>query len=236
MSAGRPSGALIDRKLREVSERLKHLRIERGLRLADLAAMTGFSEAHLYRVEEGERALSLSGLLRLADAHGVSASSLLQDSDPPARVSSHDGMAVWTGDEETGEGLMWAENSGRSRFDRDARLGDGADMHATTPEQHIGMALAGCFSMSLARQLAAAGLEPRRVETRAHVSLHVSGDGVAIGSIALETIVDAPEADAARIKDLAQHTRKTCVVARALAAVPVTLEVLQDDGAAASQS
>lgn len=206
--------------------RLKELRSERGLRLADIAAMTGFSEAYLYRVEEGERSPSLAALLRLAEAHGVAPGDLLGAAPEPARVVAHHATAVWDGTERDGEGRMWSSTSAVSRYNRDSRIGaDDAPSGMTTPEQSIGMALAGCFSMSLAQELTCAGFEPRRIETSADVTLGVSAQGIAIQSIELSTDADVPGIPGERLEDLAQHTCKTCVVARALATVPVTLEV-----------
>lgn len=226
MATQRVSSSLIDKTLGGLSERLKELRVKRGLRLSDVAAMTGFSEAYLYRVEEGERSPSLAALLRLAEAHGVAPGELLDGEPEPARVASHAAMAVWEGTEREGEGRMWTTASAVARFNRDSRIGtDDAPGGMTSPEQGIGMALAGCFSMSLAQQLTAAGFEPQRIETRADVKLGVSSQGIAVQSIELKTSASVPEITTARLEDLAQHTRKTCVIARALAAVQVGLEV-----------
>ncbi|WP_320671773.1 OsmC family peroxiredoxin [Patulibacter defluvii] len=226
MATRRVTSRLIDKTLGDLSERLKELRIERGLRLSDVAAMTGFSEAYLYRVEEGERSPSLAALLRLAEAHGVSPGELLDGTPEPARVASHHAMAVWDGRERDGEGRMWTSASAVSRYNRESRVGpDDAPAGMTSPEQGIGMALAGCFSMSLAQQLEAAGFEPQRIETRADVRLGVSSQGVAVQSIELTSTARVPQISAARLDDLAQHTRKTCVIARALAAVQVGLEI-----------
>lgn len=226
MATKRVTGTLIDKTLGELSERLKELRVARGLRLSDVATMTGFSEAYLYRVEEGERSPSLAALLRLADAHGVSAGDLLSGTPEPARVASHEATAVWEGTEEQGEGRMWTTASAVARYNRDSRLGaEGAEAGLSSPEQSIGMALAACFSMSLAQQLAAAGFEARRIETRADVKLAVAADGVGIKAIDLITTADVPGISTPRLDSLAQHTSRTCVVARALAAVPVGVEL-----------
>jgi OsmC subfamily peroxiredoxin len=221
----RVSDDRIDKALRRFSERVKRLRVERGLRLADVASITGFSEAYLYRVEEGDRTPSLAALLRLADAHGISPAELLEGSPEPARAAHHDAVAVWEGGEEEGEGKMWTTASPPVRFNRDSRLGNADPDALSSPEQQIGMALAGCFSMSLAQQLAAAGFDPRRIETAAQVTLGISSQGIAIRSIGLTAEADVSGITPARLEEFAQHTRKTCVIAKALAAVPVTLEM-----------
>lgn len=221
----RVSDDRIDRTLRKFSERVKRLRLERGLRLADVASLTGFSEAYLYRVEEGDRTPSLAALLRLAEAHGIAPAELLEGSPEPARVAQHEAVAVWEGGEEEGEGTMWTTTSPPVRFNRDSRLGTADADGLSSPEQQIGMALAGCFSMSLSQQLAAAGFDPRRIETAAQVALGISSQGIAVRSIVLTAEADVPGIAPARLEEFAQHTRKTCVIARALAAVPVTLEM-----------
>lgn len=226
MAAPRVSSSLIDKTLEGLSGRLKELRVQRGLRLTDVASMTGFSEAYLYRVEEGERSPSLAALLRLAEAHGVAPGELLDGTPEPGRVVSHDAMAVWEGTEREGEGRMWTTASAVVGFNRDSRIDvDRAPAGMSSPEQGIGMALAGCFSMSLAQQLSAAGFEPQRIETRADVKLGVSSQGIAVQTIELRTAANVPGISTPRLEDLAQHTRKTCVIARALAAVQVELEV-----------
>lgn len=232
MATRRVTDDFIDQTLIALSQQLKSLRVARGLRLAELAAMTGLSETYLYRLEEGERAPSLPALLRLAEAHGVSPGELLGRDDEPARVANHHAMATWEGTEQEGEGRMWTTASAVARFDRESRLGgDAGPPGMSSPEQSIGMALAACFSMSLAQQLAAAGFEAERIETRAQVKLAVSADSVAIKGIQLITAAEVPGISTARLETLAQRTSKTCVVARALAAVPVTLELEHVDAA-----
>lgn len=228
MAVERVSGDRIERSLRQLGVRIRALRLERGLRLADLATLTGFSEAYLYRIEENQRSPSLPALLRVADAFGVSAGELLDAPVTHARSASHHGSAVWEGTERDGDGRIWSATSAARRYDLASRLGTGDDEQATSPEEHIGMALAGCFSMSLAQQLEAAGFAPRRIETDADVKLSIGTDGVELSSIALTARADVPDITPGRLDDLAQYTKKACVIARALAAVPVTLTLVTD--------
>ncbi len=62
----------------KVGARLRELRKELGWRLEDLAERTRFSKAYLSRLESGERQPSLSALLRVAQAYGISFSSLFE--------------------------------------------------------------------------------------------------------------------------------------------------------------
>jgi lipoyl-dependent peroxiredoxin len=229
MAVKRVSGDRIARSLHQLGVRIRALRLERGLRLADMATLTGFSEAYLYRVEEGQRSPSLPGLLRIADAFNVSPGELLDAPVSNTRLAVHHGAAVWEGTERDGDGQMWSATSSARRYDLASRLRTSEDEQATSPEEHIGMALAGCFSMSLAQQLEAAGFAPRRIETGADVKLSIGADGVELSSIVLNAHADVPGISPARLEDLAQYTKKACVIARALAAVPVTLTLVADD-------
>jgi transcriptional regulator with XRE-family HTH domain len=64
-----------------VARRLHALRRERGVTLSELAAQTGFSAAHLSRLEKGERQPSIAALLHLARIYGVPVSTLVDDQD-----------------------------------------------------------------------------------------------------------------------------------------------------------
>jgi transcriptional regulator with XRE-family HTH domain len=64
---------------RRVARRLHTLRRERGVTLGALAAQTGFSAAHLSRLEKGERQPSIAALLQLARVYGVPVSMLVDE-------------------------------------------------------------------------------------------------------------------------------------------------------------
>jgi lipoyl-dependent peroxiredoxin len=214
--------------LAQIAERIRVLRVERGFRLVDLAALTGLSEAHLYRLEQGERWPSVPALLTLASVYGVEASLLLSGPSRPQRVALHRSGATWEGQEETGSGVM-VNHAVSVSYNRESRLTstdayDPGSEVAGSPEELIGMAFAGCFSMSLAQQLNAAGFEPRRIEASAEIRLGVSSDQAAITEIRLGCEADVVDIDDARFQEIAQITKRTCVIARALMAVPVTLD------------
>jgi osmotically inducible protein OsmC len=219
----------VDATLRTLAESLRRLRIERGFRLANLAAATGLSEVHLYRLEQGERAPSLSALLTLASVYGVDAAKLLDPGKPPQLITRHRGEAVWEGRESTGSGTM-VTNGATLRYDAASRVSgpdgrSGRDGGIGSPEQLIGAALAGCFSMSLAERLGTAGFDPQRIATTAEVLLAVTPDGVEINEIRLDCQAGVDGIDNARLAEIGQVTKQRCVVSRALAAVPVTLNM-----------
>jgi osmotically inducible protein OsmC len=95
----------------------------------------------------------------------------------------------------------------------------------SNPEEVIGAALAGCFSMALSLGLEQAGATPKSIRTSAAVTLDKDGDGFTIKAIALKTEVAADGLDEAKLRTIAEATKKGCPVSKALAAVPsMTLE------------
>ncbi len=90
----------------------------------------------------------------------------------------------------------------------------------SNPEEVIGAALAGCFSMALSMGLEQGGATPKSIKTHASVTLDKDGDGFTIKAIALTTEVAADNLDDAKLQAIAQATKKGCPVSKALAAVP----------------
>lgn len=109
---------------------------------------------------------------------------------------------------ETGTGLSATFTKG-TRF---------ADEEGSNPEELIGAALAGCFSMQLSAYLAGDGLNPRSVETDATVSMQVGDDGARISRIALSTTIDA-DGDADVLRTHAEAAKNGCPVGKALTGV-----------------
>jgi osmotically inducible protein OsmC len=94
------------------------------------------------------------------------------------------------------------------------------DAAGSNPEELIGAAHAGCFSMAFAGELEKAGYPPTYIHTTARVSIDRTGDGFTITRIALETIAGLPRLDNATFQGLAQAAKEHCPVSRALGAVP----------------
>jgi osmotically inducible protein OsmC len=90
----------------------------------------------------------------------------------------------------------------------------------TNPESLIAAAHAGCFSMALAGDLAAAGFSPTRVHTTAHVTVVKVDGGFGITKIALDCEAEVPKIDDAKFQELAAGAKVGCPVSKALAAVP----------------
>jgi lipoyl-dependent peroxiredoxin len=130
--------------------------------------------------------------------------------------------ASWTGDFKTGRGAMKPENATEIGFSLATRF-EGAK--GSNPEEVLGSALAGCFSMALSVGLEKAGMKPESIRTEASVHLERSGDGFAIKRIDLVNETRATGGDAAKFEQVAAETKKACPVSKALAGVPeITLQ------------
>ena len=96
---------------------------------------------------------------------------------------------------------------------------------STNPEELIGAAHAGCFTMSLANLLSESGHPPADLRTTARVRLEQLDTGFAITRIELQTHGEVPGVDDVTFARLAQQAKDTCPVSRSLAGTEITLEV-----------
>jgi len=127
--------------------------------------------------------------------------------------------AVWKGDLVKGKGTMrLGSGAYEGEYTRASRFEDGP---GTNPEELIGAAHAGCFSMFLSAILSKAGHVPVRIETEAKVHL---GDGPKITLIELSTVGEVPGIDLETFIKFAEEAKKGCPVSQALSAVPMTLK------------
>jgi lipoyl-dependent peroxiredoxin len=131
--------------------------------------------------------------------------------------------ASWQGDLAQGGGRIGVGSGAyEGPFTLRARVEDVE--RSTNPEELIGAAHAGCFTMSLANLLTEAGHSPADLQTTAKVRLEQLDTGFAITNIALNTVGDVPGVDADTFAQLAQQAKDTCPVSRALAGTEITLE------------
>lgn len=93
----------------------------------------------------------------------------------------------------------------------------------TNPEELIGAAEAGCFSMALSSNLEKAGHPAKRISTTANVKLEMVDGGPKITSIDLQTEADVPGIDDATFQEQAEKTKIGCPVSRALAGTEIRL-------------
>ena len=113
-----------------------------------------------------------------------------------------------------GSGAYEGPYSFKSRFEE----GTG-----TNPEELIGAAEAGCFSMALSSNLEKAGHPAKRISTTATVKLEMVDGGPKITVIELETEAEVPGIDAAAFQEQAEKTKTGCPVSRALAGTEIKL-------------
>ena len=131
-------------------------------------------------------------------------------------------QAVWNGGLQDGNGhLKTGSGAVDQNYSFSSRFEEGA---GTNPEELLGAAHAGCFSMALASGLGKAGFSPKRVSTTAAVHLTKTDAGLAISRIDLTTEAEVPGIDAATFAEHAEATKKGCIVSRALAAVEMRLD------------
>jgi osmotically inducible protein OsmC len=126
--------------------------------------------------------------------------------------------AEWKGSLKEGAGTMkLASGAYEGPYTYASRFESG---QGTNPEELVGAAHAGCFSMFLAALLTNAGFVPRRISTTATVHL---GAGPTITLIELKTEAEVPNITEAEFLERAQTAKKNCPVSKALAATETTL-------------
>ena len=126
--------------------------------------------------------------------------------------------AVWKGNLVDGSGIMrLPKGAYEGPYTRASRFEAGP---GTNPEELVGAAHAGCYSMFLSAILSKSGFPPAEIRTTAKVHL---GDGPTITLIELETEGSVPGCDEAVFLEHAEKAKAGCPVSKALAAVPMTL-------------
>lgn len=129
--------------------------------------------------------------------------------------------AEWRGNLREGQGTMkLGSGAFEGRYSFVSRFESGS---GTNPEELIGAAHAGCFSMALSAGLSKAGFTPTRVHTKAKVHLEPVEGGFGITRIELETEAQVPGIDAATFQQQAEGAKKNCPVSKALAGTQIAL-------------
>jgi osmotically inducible protein OsmC len=132
------------------------------------------------------------------------------------------GSAVWQGGLKDGKGAISTESGAL----KDYPYGFAARFEGkpgTNPEELIGAAHAGCFTMALSLILGEAKLIAERMDTKAEVTLEKQADGFAITAVHLTLRAKVPGADAAKFAELADKAKQGCPVSKLLKA-PITLD------------
>ncbi|ABN77341.1 OsmC family protein [Cereibacter sphaeroides] len=127
------------------------------------------------------------------------------------------GSAVWTGDLKTGKGTVSTQSGvlSEAQYGFNTRFEEGP---GTNPEELIGAAHAGCFSMALSNVLGEAGMTAERIETTATVSLEKQGDGFAITAVHLDLTASIPGASEESFREAAEKAKAGCPVSKLMTA------------------
>lgn len=129
--------------------------------------------------------------------------------------------AVWNGTLREGNGrIAFGSGAFEGAYSFASRFEEGT---GTNPEELLGAAHAGCFSMAFAAGLTKSGFPPTRVATKAHVHLDKVGEGFKITTIDLVTDAQVPKIDQAKFMEVAEGAKKNCPVSQALTGVTITL-------------
>jgi len=125
------------------------------------------------------------------------------------------GSAVWSGGLKDGKGAV-STGSGvlkDSQYGFNTRFEDGP---GTNPEELIGAAHAGCFTMALSGQLGQAGMTAQELRTTATVSLEKVEGGFSITAIHLDLVAKIPGASQDAFDKAAQTAKENCPVSKLL--------------------
>ncbi len=125
--------------------------------------------------------------------------------------------AVWQGDLRHGKGSLTTESkvladtpySFSTRFE---------GKPGTNPEELLGAAHAGCFTMALSAQLGEVGIKPERIETTATITFEKLDSGFTITRSHLEVAVKAPGAERAKFELAADKAKTGCPLSKVLKA------------------
>jgi lipoyl-dependent peroxiredoxin len=136
-------------------------------------------------------------------------------------MATRTGSAVWDGTLKQGKGTMkLGSGAFEGPYSFSSRFEEGK---GTNPEELIGAAEAGCYSMALSANLEKAGHPAKRINTTATVKLEMVGGGPKIAKIDLSTEAEVPGINEAKFREQAELTKKTCPVSVALAGTQINL-------------
>jgi osmotically inducible protein OsmC len=130
--------------------------------------------------------------------------------------------AHWQGGLKDGKGTVSTESGvlEKQQYSFGTRFENGK---GTNPEELIGAAHAGCFSMALSMVLGESDMTADSIDTKATVSLDETDSGFEISAIHLDLVAKIPGADKAEFEKAANAAKENCPVSQVLNA-KVTLD------------
>jgi len=135
--------------------------------------------------------------------------------------------AHWQGGIKDGKGTLSTQSGALA----DAPYGFNtrfADQPGTNPEELLGAAHAGCFTMALSKELGEAGMTAESIDTQADVTLDKSDGGFAITAVHLTLKARIPGADRTAFEHAVESAKNGCPVSKVLNA-EITLEAVLDN-------
>lgn len=129
--------------------------------------------------------------------------------------------AQWNGSIMDGKGTMkLGSGAFEGAYSFKSRMEDGT---GTNPEELIGAAHAGCYSMAFSAALGQAGFAPKSIHTKAAVRFDKVEGGFSISKIDLTTEAEIPDIDDAKFQEIAKAAKENCPVSKALAGTEINL-------------
>ena len=126
--------------------------------------------------------------------------------------------AIWEGTLKEGNGTVrLGSGAFEGQYNFSSRFEEGV---GTNPEELLGAAHAGCYTMKLNAELHAEGFPPERIATTANVTLEKLNDVMTITKVVLNIEGKVPGIDEAKFKEIAQTAHDGCIVSIALKAIP----------------
>ena len=123
------------------------------------------------------------------------------------------GSAVWQGSLKDGHGTVSTESGvlSNTQYSFSSRFEHGT---GTNPEELLGAAHAGCFSMQFSALLGEAGLTAEKIETAAAVTVDKVDGGFGITLVHLDLKATIPGADNDTFLKLANKAKESCPVSK----------------------
>ena len=141
-------------------------------------------------------------------------------------MTTRTATAHWSGALSDGSGAISTETGTLSEtpYSFETRFGDDGGRKGTNPEELLGAAHAGCFTMAVSHALAEAGHPVERAETEAQVHLEKVEGGFEIPSIHLVLTADVPGVEEDEFQRIAADAKANCPLSKVLAAAEITLD------------
>lgn len=131
-------------------------------------------------------------------------------------------QAIWHGSFKEGHGQMsFGDGAFEGSYSAGSRF---EEAEGTNPEELLGAAHAGCFSMALASGLGAAGTPPNHIQTEAEVTIEKTDAGWTVTKVHLITEANVPNVDPAEFQQTAEKAKDNCPISRALGGVAISLQ------------